>query len=136
MSLAMSIICWSALAFGESLEKIEITINQETIIVEIADEPHERGKGLMFRKEMATNEGMLFVYEKEEKRSFWMKNTYIPLSIAYLDKSGKIVHIADMKPHDETSTSSIYPAQYALEMNVGWFEKHQVKVGMKVDKLP
>ena len=132
----MYLFYWSSLAFGESLEKTELVINEEKILVEIADEPHERGKGLMFRKEMAVNEGMLFVYHTEEKRSFWMKNTYIPLSIAYLDKNGTIVHLADMNPHEETAVPSIYPAQYALEMNLGWFEKHQIAVGMKVDNLP
>jgi uncharacterized membrane protein (UPF0127 family) len=132
----MSLLFWIGLVFADSLSKIEIKIKQEVITVEIADEAHERAKGLMFRKKMPEDEGMLFVYKIEENRSFWMRNTYIPLSIAYLDKTGVIIHIADMNPLDESSVSSVHPAQYALEMNQGWFEKHQIMVGMRVDKLP
>lgn len=132
MHLSLYLFFWGKPVLADTLPKIEITLNEKKILVEVADEPHERGKGLMFRKEMPADQGMLFVYDKEEHRSFWMKNTYIALSIAYLDQNGKIVHIADMKPQDETSVPSIFPAQYALEMNQGWFEKYNVEVGMTV----
>ena len=132
----MSMLFWVGSVFADSLSKIEIKIKQKTITVEVADEAHERAKGLMFRKKMPEDEGMLFVYKIEENRSFWMRNTYIPLSIAYLDKKGVIINIEDMNPLDESSVSSVHPAQYALEMNQGWFDKHQIMVGMRVDKLP
>ena len=136
MSFAIFVLGWISLALAESLDTVTIVVNQKPITVEIADEPHERARGLMFREEIPKNGGMLFVYKEESIRSFWMKNTYIPLSIAYVDKSGKIIHIANMNPRDETSVPSIYPAKYALEMNQGWFEKHQVTVGMKIERLP
>ena len=120
----------------QSLETIEISVGVERLIVEVADDPHERRLGLMYRTEMPTDHGMIFIYPTEEVRGFWMKNTQIPLSIAYADKTGKIVHIADMKPNDKTSVSSLYPAQYALEVNQGWFKEHDITVGMILRGLP
>jgi uncharacterized membrane protein (UPF0127 family) len=99
--------------------------------VEIADDDFERARGLMYRTALAENRGMLFVYEVEQKLSFWMKNTHIPLSIAFMDAKGRIVDIQDMEPLDDDPPSyvSAEPARYALEVNRGFFEERGVEVG-------
>src|SRR5215203_1376185 len=103
--------------------------------VEIANNPFERARGLMYRTALGEDRGMLFVYPGEQKLSFWMKNTLIPLSIAYIDSEGRIVDILDMKPLDDKSPHyvSSEPVQYALEVNQGFFEKRGVKVGDRVE---
>ncbi len=103
--------------------------------VEIADDDFERARGLMYRTALAENRGMLFVYGAQQKLSFWMKNTLIPLSIAFMDAEGRIVDIQDMKPLDDDPPSyvSAKPAQYALEVNQGFFEKRGVEVGDRAE---
>jgi uncharacterized membrane protein (UPF0127 family) len=113
--------------FSESGEKIVLN-------AEIAKTPAEREKGLMFRKSLGESDGMLFVFDNEEYLSFWMKNTFIPLDIAYIDKKGIINEIYYMAPIDISNIySSIKPAMYALEVNAGWFDKHKIKIGSKID---
>ncbi|HWI45123.1 MAG TPA: DUF192 domain-containing protein [Rubrobacter sp.] len=109
-------------------EKVEVR-------VEVADNVFERARGLMYRKALGVNRGMLFVYPEEQRLSFWMKNTLIPLSIAYIDSKRRIVDIQDMKPLDDEPPSyvSADPAQYALEVNRGFFEERGVKVGDRVE---
>lgn len=121
-----------SIGWAQSLETDSLSIGEHRITVEVADELHERQKGLMYRESMAANTGMLFVYTEMKQRSFWMKNTLIPLSIAYLNSNCQIVHIADMTPLSLDSVPSVYPAQYALEMNQGWFVNHNISVGMTV----
>ena len=102
---------------------------------EIADDAYEQLRGLMYRTALGEDRGMLFVYPEAEERSFWMKNTLIPLSVAFMDSEGRIVDIDDMKPLDDDPPSyvSAEPAQYALEVNQGFFEEHGVEVGDRVD---
>ena len=90
----------------------------------------------MGRGGLEPNAGMIFVYPDEAVRSFWMKNTPLPLSIAYISRTGRIVHIADMKPLSPAPVSSIHPTMFALEMTQGWFEAHAVRVGQSVGGLP
>jgi uncharacterized membrane protein (UPF0127 family) len=104
--------------------------------VEIADERVEQQRGLMGRTALAENAGMLFVFERDEPRSFWMRNTLIPLSIAYIASDGRIVDIQDMQPLDETSHPSAEPAQYALEVNQGFFAERGIAVGDVVVEVP
>jgi len=101
--------------------------------VEIADNDAERQRGLMERTALAENAGMLFVFEREQPLSFWMKNTLIPLSVAYIDSTGRIVDIQDMEPLDETSHPSAEPGQYALEVNQGFFAERGVEVGNEME---
>jgi uncharacterized membrane protein (UPF0127 family) len=101
--------------------------------VEIADDRAEQQRGLMERTELAEDAGMLFVFDREEPRSFWMRNTLIPLSIAYIASDGRIVDIQDMQPLDETSHPSAAPAQYALEVNQGFFAERGIEVGNEVE---
>ena len=103
------------------------------IQVEIADDRAEQQRGLMERTELGENAGMLFVFDREEPRSFWMRNTLIPLSIAYIASDGRIVDIQDMQPLDETSHPSAAPAQYALEVNQGFFAERGIEVGNVVE---
>jgi uncharacterized membrane protein (UPF0127 family) len=101
--------------------------------VEIADDEAEQRRGLMERTELDENAGMLFVFDREAPRSFWMRNTLIPLSIAYIASDGRIVDIQDMQPLDETSHPSAEPAQYALEVNQGFFAERGIEVGDVVE---
>jgi uncharacterized protein len=103
--------------------------------VEIADDYFERTRGLMYRTALVENRGMLFVYEEEQTLSFWMKNTLIPLSIAFMNAEGRIVDMQDMKPLDDDPPSyvSAKPAQYALEVNQGFFKERGVEVGDRAE---
>jgi uncharacterized protein len=109
------------------------TGERSEVEVEIADDQAEQRRGLMERTELAEDAGMLFVFDREEPRSFWMRNTLIPLSIAYIASDGRIVDIQDMQPLDETSHPSAEPAQYALEVNQGFFAERGIEVGNEVE---
>lgn len=117
------------------LQTQALRIGNAKLQVEVADTNQTRQRGLMHRRFMAEDHGMLFVFERAERRCFWMRNTYIPLSIAYLDEYARIIDILDMKPLDESSVCSTAPAQYALEVNQGWFERHQIKIGDRVQRI-
>jgi uncharacterized protein len=99
--------------------------------VEIADDPWEEARGLMYRTALGEDRGMLFIFSDEQELSFWMRNTLIPLSVAYIDSGGRITDILDMKPLDDKPPHyvSSEPAQYALEVNQGFFDDRSVKVG-------
>ncbi|MBN1501161.1 MAG: DUF192 domain-containing protein [Spirochaetes bacterium] len=102
-------------------------------VIEIAESRNDQVRGLMFRKELGENSGMLFVYNYDSNLNFWMKNTFIPLTVAYIDKNGIIKDMYDMKPLDTSVTyTSKYPVRYALEMNMGWFQKNNITIGSKV----
>ncbi len=120
---------WNPEVFSQSLDKIPLYIKHLEIRVEVARTPEERAVGLMERRRLAKDEGMLFIFEREEVHSFWMKNTRIPLSIAFIDKEGKILRITDMKPMTLESHSPPGPILYALEMNQGWFAARGIRVG-------
>ncbi|MFQ5679558.1 MAG: DUF192 domain-containing protein [Gemmatimonadota bacterium] len=103
------------------------------VTAEIADDQASRERGLMFRESLPPDHGMLFVYESERVLGFWMKNTHIPLDIAFIDRTGRIVDIQQMEAMTETTHSSRAPAMYALEMALGWFAEHGVGVGDRVE---
>ncbi len=122
---------------GASMKTTRLTIGDATLKVELAIDAGDQARGLMYRKKLGTDRGMLFVYEGDELRSFWMKNTTIPLSIAFIDSDLEIVHITDMLPRSLDSHSSLRRCQYALEVNRGWFDEHGVEVGDRVEfELP
>ncbi|MFA5031776.1 MAG: DUF192 domain-containing protein [bacterium] len=111
----------------------KIKMGNADLQVEIVNTPSTMARGLMYRKKMPENKGMLFVFKEPDYHSFWMKNTYIPLSIAFVTESKKIVQIEDMAPLDTVSFHiSIIPVKYAIEVNQGWFRRHNVKVGDRV----
>ncbi len=115
---------------------ITIQMGGQNLRVEIADTPEKTQKGLMFRRYLPANKGMLFVFPTDEIRGFWMKNTYIPLSVAYIDYEGVIREIYDLHPHDLQAVTSRFPFRYALEVKQGLFKKLGVKVGDKIDLSP
>jgi hypothetical protein len=119
---------------SQKLATQEISIERDGKIIavvkaEIAITAEEKGQGLMFRKKLPDGEGMLFIYERDEVLSFWMKNTYIPLSIAFIAYDGRIIDIKDMHPHDETSVISSRSVRFALEVPQGWFSRAGVRHG-------
>lgn len=116
--------------------KIDIELGDTVYSVAYADEPIERQLGLMYRRKMCDDCGMLFRFDSVRTGSIWMKNTYIPLDLAYITEDGIIVDIKALTPHDETSVRSSKPVRFALEMNQGWFGKKNIKVGDKVGMLP
>ena len=118
----------------------ELTIERDGQIItvvnaEIADNDETRQRGLMFRQSLADGEGMLFVFESDQILSFWMKNTYIPLSIAYITFDGRIIEIKDMFPHNEIPVVSSRSVRYALEVPQNWFSRAGVRAG-DIVKIP
>lgn len=114
-----------------------LTVKGKTISAEVADDNSERAAGLMFREKLAPDSGMLFVMPSVDTVSFWMRNTKIPLSIAYINTSGMIMEIHKLKPFDETPVKSVFPSiAYALEMEQGWFDKNGILPGDRLQGLP
>jgi uncharacterized membrane protein (UPF0127 family) len=115
-----------------------ITLNAgiHVIKAEVAASNAEREQGLMFREKMGQNEGMVFVFEEPVGVCMWMKNTLIPLSVAFLDGNGKIINIEDMQPQTTVSHCTKKPARYALEMNQGWFKQKNLQPGSEIEGLP
>lgn len=109
-----------------------VVIGQDTVLAEVADTPERREQGLMFRTELPDGEGMFFVFDQEETLSFWMRDTFIALDIAFLDETMEIVDIQAMEPEDEEMTESAAPARFALEVRQGWFEEQGIEVGDQV----
>ncbi len=120
----------------QSLPTIRIGAGMYNIRAEVAARPDQRQIGLMNRRQMGTNDGMLFIFERADMHCFWMRNTFIPLSIAFLADDGSIVNIVDMKPQDETSHCPAKAVRFALEMNVGWFDRRGLKAGSKLQGEP
>ncbi len=118
------------------LPTIALTAGMHVIQAELAVTPRQQMIGMMQRRTMGSNEGMLFVYDAPAGHCFWMRNTLIPLSIAFVDDDGRIVHLADMKPLDETSHCTPLPVRFALEMNQGWFAKRGLKKGDRLRGAP
>ena len=120
---------WVPFVYSQSFPKIPVYLKDKEIWVEVVRTPEERAQGLMGRKHLGEDEGMLFIFEKEDYHSFWMKNTLIPLSIAFIDREGKILRIADMEPLTLDSHPPPKPILYALEMNKGWFSTNSLQAG-------
>jgi uncharacterized membrane protein (UPF0127 family) len=119
------------------LPTTELRIGTKKITAEIADEAHERSAGLMFRKSLASDSGMLFVMDRIAPVGFWMKNTQVPLTIAYIDPAGVIKELHDLEPHNQTPVPSRFPnIAYALEMPQGWFTKNNIWPGERLEGLP
>lgn len=145
---AFNLLCASAFSFTAfvtamaqespqmNLPRVKLSVGMHQIDAQVALQPEQRQIGLMFRKEMPASEGMLFVFEQAGKQCFWMKNTLIPLTAAFIADDGTIVNLADMKPLVTDSHCSEKPVRYVLEMNVGWFAKKRIKAGDKLKGPP
>jgi uncharacterized protein len=120
----------------QKLPSIKLSTGMHVLQVEVAQTSEEHSIGLMFRKTMPTNDGMLFIFERPAQQCFWMKNTLLPLSVAFIADDGAIVNIEDMKPQTLDSHCSTKPVRFVLEMNDGWFAKRGVKPGSKIQGEP
>jgi uncharacterized membrane protein (UPF0127 family) len=135
---ALLLVLAATAALAQPLAVAELRAGMHLIRAEVAADFSTRGRGLMHRKGLAPNAGMLFIFDGPSQQCMWMKNTYIPLSVAFLDEQGTIINIADMQPHSEQTHCSARPALYALEMTRGWFAERGIKPGSKLaglDKL-
>ena len=118
------------------LPRIKLSAGMHLLDVQVAQTPQERQIGLMFRKDMPQHEGMLFVFEQPAPQCFWMRNTLIPLTAAFVADDGTIVNLADMKPQSDDSHCSAKPVRYVLEMNQGWFAKRNIGAGYRLGGGP
>ena len=133
MRVPLSILALAfALAAHAELPVVELTAGMHLIKAEFADTFPARTRGLMYREKLAPNAGMLFRFDESALQCMWMKNTLIPLSVAFLDDAGAIINIVDMQPHNEQSHCAARPSRYALEMNRGWFAERGIKPGAKL----
>lgn len=114
------------------LPRTKLSAGMHLIDAQLAATPEQRSTGLMFRRDMPSSEGMLFVFEQASQQCFWMKNTLLPLSAAFLADDGRIVNLVDMKPQTTNSHCSAQPVRYVLEMNQGWFAKKGITAGDKL----
>lgn len=114
------------------MPKISLALGSGTLEVEVASDQSQRAQGLMHRTSLATNQGMLFVYPAPAYFCMWMKNTLVPLSVAFIDAQGRVINMAEMMPQTETNHCTERHATYALEVNRGWFTKHGVQSGTQI----
>jgi uncharacterized membrane protein (UPF0127 family) len=120
----------------QKLSAIRLNAGIHNISAEVASSPDERATGLMFREKLGTNDGMLFVFDRPATQCFWMKNTFLPLSIAFIADDGTIVNIDEMPPQSLESHCSAEPVRFVLEMNKGWFAKRGIKRGFTLQGPP
>jgi len=134
-----SVIAFAALAAAPALAQApvaQLNAGMHLIRAEVVSDPGTRAQGLMYRKSMAQNAGMLFIFDEAAVHCMWMKNTLIPLSVAFIDDRGAIVNVEDMEPQTEASHCAAQPVRYALEMNLGWFAARGVKPGSRLGGIP
>jgi uncharacterized protein len=135
-ALAGLVFCsGSASAQQPALPTATLSAGIHVIQAEVANTTASRSQGLMLRKSMAQGSGMLFLFDQSAGHCMWMKNTLIPLSVAFIDARGEIVNIADMQPLDETTHCAARPVPYALEMNQGWFKQRGISAGTHIKGL-
>jgi uncharacterized membrane protein (UPF0127 family) len=136
---ALSPLAASAQVNGEpqmDLQRVRLSAGMYQIEAQVAATPRQREIGLMFRKEMPQQEGMLFVFDQPAPQCFWMKNTLLPLTAAFVADDGRIVNLEDMKPQSTDNHCSTEPVRYVLEMNQGWFARKNIKAGSKLTGAP
>ncbi len=139
MAAALCLAAWPVAAQDgpqPKLQTVPITAGMHLIQAELAVTTDQQATGMMFRRQMAANAGMLFVESSAGVRCFWMRNTLLPLSIAFIADDGTIVNLADMAPESEDSHCSEKPVRFALEMNQGWFTKRGFKPGTRLHGAP
>lgn len=130
-------LAFAGLALAQApLPGAQVKVAGHALRVEVASTVEQRMKGLMFREKLGGNEGMLFVFDEPAYHAMWMKNTPLPLSVAFVDGEGRILNILDMEPHTLDQHAAAGPALYAIETNKGWFAQRRIKAGDKVAGLP
>jgi len=135
VALTLSAAALAFAANAQQTKKLELTAGINVVRAEVAATFGERAQGLMNREKMAPNEGMLFVFAEVERPCMWMKNTMLPLSVAFIDEKGAIINVEEMAPQTENSHCATADARYALEMNAAWFKKHGLGAGTKIKGL-
>ena len=137
VAAALCVAAWaSAQEIPQRLEQIRLNAGIHLINAELATTPQQREIGLMMRQSMPANDGMLFVFEQPGQQCFWMRNTLIPLSVAFIADDGSVVNVDEMAPMTENSHCSTKPVRFVLEMNQGWFAKRGIKPGSKLRGAP
>jgi uncharacterized membrane protein (UPF0127 family) len=132
----VGLVLWAvAMAAAAQMPSIELTARFHRIEAEVAADQAARMQGLMHRKSMASNHGMLFVFPQAARYCMWMRNTFLPLSVAFIDDEGKIINIEDMAPQTEDNHCAETPARFALEMNRGWFAEKGIQAGERIGGL-
>lgn len=134
-ALATGLLFCSLAGAQTAMPQIDLTAGFYRIEAEVAANDQNRQVGLMNRKVMSPQHGMLFVFNHENTHCMWMRNTLIPLSVAFMDAEGAIINIEDMQPQTETNHCARKPARFALEMNLGWFAQRGIKPGTKLGGL-
>lgn len=132
----LSSTAWSQEPPQVDLPRVTLSAGMHLIHAQVAGNDRQRAIGLMYRKEMPVSEGMLFVFEQPSSQCFWMKNTLLPLTAAFIADDGTIVNLADMKPQSTNSHCSARPVRFVLEMNQGWFAKRGIKAGSRLGGAP
>ncbi len=133
---ALAVLALCCVAGAQAGDARSVRIGSHVFQVEVADTPHQRERGLMARQKLPADGGMLFVFEQEGRYCFWMRNTPLPLSIAFIDAGGRIANLADMHPHSDTLHCPATDVRYALEVAQGEFERRGITPGKKVLGLP
>ena len=133
---ALLLLVGASTAAQQRFPVTKLAAGMHVIQAEVAANDPQRQQGLMFREKMEGNTGMVFVFDQASKQCMWMKNTPLPLSVAFLDEKGAVINVEDMQPHSLESHCSKKPAKYALEMNVGWFKQRNIKPGIVIGGLP
>ncbi|MEO8310960.1 MAG: DUF192 domain-containing protein [Caldimonas sp.] len=140
LAATVAVVGFAALASAQDgpqkLALVRLNAGIHNINAELASTPQQREIGLMFRTAMPTSDGMLFVFERPAQQCFWMRNTLIPLSVAFLGDDGSVVNIDDMKAQTLDAHCSAKPVRFVLEMNQGWFAKRGIKPGSKLRGAP
>lgn len=134
-SLLLSLAAWGQ-AGQPTLPTVTLNAGIHNIRAEVATTPEQRSAGLMYRREMGTNDGMLFVFEEPGVQCFWMRNTLLPLQVAFVADDGIVVNVDEMKPQTDDSHCSTAPVRYVLEMNTGWFTKRGIRAGSRITGTP
>ncbi|VCU71296.1 hypothetical protein PIGHUM_03377 [Pigmentiphaga humi] len=128
-------LCLAGTALAQSLPRQTLQAGMHLIQAEVAATPSTREKGLMFREQLGPNQGMLFIFDVPGTQCMWMRNTLVPLSVAFIADDGRITNIEDMAPRTEDSHCASQPVRYALEMERGWFAKRGLKAGSRIDGI-
>jgi hypothetical protein len=136
LTVVFGMLTSASTAFSSSLPVIELKAGKEKIQAEVASTPESQQIGLMYRTSMGANAGMLFAFRDKAGHCFWMRNTLIPLSIAFIGDDGRIVNIEEMEAKTENNHCPQKPVRFALEMNQGWFTQKKIKPGSLIEGLP
>lgn len=134
--IILFLLGWQTFVYARPLALHTLNINGHSLKVEIATDDKTRERGLMFREHLGQNEGMLFKFDEPQILCMWMRNTLIPLSVAFLDKNGEIINIENMQPNTDDIHCSRKLASFALETNLNWFYKRKIQVGDIVRRIP